>query len=263
MLTALRLLGYQLEDVRRSRGVIAFALVLLVTTELLVRLGGGGPRVALSLMSVVLLPLPLVSLLFGTLYLYNSRDFVELMLAQPVTRSRLFTALYLGLAVPLAAGLALGVLLPLVWHAALDTPTIRAIGTLVGAGVLLVFAFTSVAFLLAVSIEDRARGMGAAVLVWLLATLLYDGLVLAGIATFSDYPLERPLIAVSLFNPVDLARVLLLLQLDTPALLGYTGAAFERFFGTVQGVAVSLAALAVWVIVPWYVARWRFARKDF
>jgi Cu-processing system permease protein len=133
----------------------------------------------------------------------------------------------------------------------------------VGSGVLLVFAFTSVAFLLAVSIEDRARGMGAAVLVWLLATLLYDGLVLAGIATFSDYPLERPLIAVSLFNPVDLARVLLLLQLDTPALLGYTGAAFERFFGTMQGVAVSLAALAVWVIVPWYLAQRRFARKDF
>jgi Cu-processing system permease protein len=196
-------------------------------------------------------------------YLYNSRDFVELMLAQPVTRSRLFTALYLGLALPLAAGLALGVLLPLAWHAALDPATARAIGTLVGAGVLLVFAFTSIAFLLAISVEDRTRGMGAAVLVWLAATLLYDGVVLAGIAALDAYPLERPLIAVSLLNPVDLARVLLLLQLDTPALLGYTGAAFERFFGTVQGVAVSLAALAAWVVVPWYFARRRFTRKDF
>ncbi|HEU5171760.1 MAG TPA: ABC transporter permease subunit [Gemmatimonadales bacterium] len=263
MLTSLRLLWYQLEDVRRSRGVLAFTLVLLGTTELLVRFGGGGPRVALSLMSVVLLPLPLVSLLFGTVYLYNSRDFVELLLAQPVTRSRLFSALYLGLALPLAAGLAAGVLLPLAWHSALDAETAGAIGTLVGAGVLLVFAFTSIAFLLAVSIEDRARGMGAAVLVWLLATLLYDGAVLAGIAAFDEYPLEAPLIAVSLLNPVDLARVLLLLQLDTAALLGYTGAVFERFFGTAQGVAVSLAALAVWAVVPWALARRRFARKDF
>jgi Cu-processing system permease protein len=129
--------------------------------------------------------------------------------------------------------------------------------------VLLVFAFTSVAFLLAISIEDRARGMGAAVLVWMLATLLYDGAVLAGIAAFDEYPLEGPLIALSLLNPVDLARVLLLLQLDTAALLGYTGAVFERFFGTAQGIAVSLAALGLWVLVPWVLARRRFARKDF
>jgi len=45
-----------------------------------------------------------------------------------------------------------------------------------------------------------------------------------------DHPLEGPLIAGMLINPVDLGRVLLLLQFDLGALAGYTGALFERFF---------------------------------
>ena len=43
---------------------------------------------------------------------------------------------------------------------------------------------------------------------------------------FADYPIERPMLGLMLANPVDLARVVLLLRFDVSALMGYTGAVF-------------------------------------
>jgi len=261
--TTLKILRYQLEDVRRSRGVLVYAMVLFALTEALLRFGGGGPRAVLSLMSVVLLVVPLVSLLFGTTYLYGARDFIELLLAQPVRRRVLWRGLYLGLALPLAAGFALAISLPFAWHATADEPLLRPLATLVGTGVLLTFAFTGLAFLVSVAVDDRARGLGLAMVAWLGCTLVYDGLLLLVVTAWGDYPLELPLLGLTLLNPVDLGRVLLLLQFDTAALMGYTGAVFERFFGSAQGMLVSAGALGVWVAIPLLAAGRKFRAKDF
>ena len=127
----------------------------------------------------------------------------------------------------------------------------RAAGVLLATGVALSLVFTGLAFVLALGFQDRAAGLAARdPRLARPRRCLYDGLVLDGVVLLRDYPLERPLLAVMLFNPVDLARVLLLLQFDLGALAGYTGAIFERFFGTVQGSLWSAAALAAWIAVP-------------
>jgi Cu-processing system permease protein len=261
--TAAKVFRYELQDLRRSRWIVGYALLLLLLTDALLRFGGAGTRAVLSLMNVVLVFVPLVSLLFGTMYLYNARDFIELLLAQPVGRRSLFAGLYGGLAVPLAAGFLLGVGLPFLWGGGGDGSVAGPLATLLGAGVLLTLVFTALAFLASLLFEDRAKGLGAAILVWLAATALYDALLVLVATTFSDYPLELPLIGLTLLNPVDLGRVFLLLQLDTAALLGYTGAVFERFFGTMLGAATAACALALWCAGPLALAQRRFRTKDF
>jgi Cu-processing system permease protein len=263
MSATLKVLKYELEDVRRSRGVLAYSLVLLALTEGLLRFGGNGPQAMLSLLNLVLLLAPLVSLVFGTMYLYGARDFTELLLAQPVHRGALFRGLYLGLSLPLAAGLVLGIGAPFLWHMSVDRASLGAFVALLGTGVLLTFTFTAVASLIAVVIDDRARGLGAAIVAWLLAAVVYDGLILMVVTVFADYPLERPLLGVTLLNPVDLGRVLLLLRFDTAALMGYTGAVFERFFGTVWGTAIAVGALLAWTALPILLSLRRFQTKDF
>jgi Cu-processing system permease protein len=66
-----------------------------------------------------------------------------------------------------------------------------------------------------------------------------------------------------LLNPIDLARVALLLQFDVSALLGYTGAVLQKFFETTKGLLVTATALAFWIAGPILLGLRAFQRKDF
>jgi Cu-processing system permease protein len=259
-MTAAKVLRFELRDLVRSRWVGGYAVFLLLLTAALLRFGGGGPRAVLSLMNVVLTVVPLACLVFGTMYLYGSRDFIELLLAQPVSRRTLFAGLYAGLVVPLAASFLLGVGLPFLWYGA--EPAAPFV-MLLGAGTLLTLVFTALAVLVSLTVDDRAKGLGLAILLWLGTTALYDALLVLVASSLSAYPLELPLLGLTFLNPVDLGRVLLLLHLDAAALMGYTGAVFERFFGSALGTTLTAAALVLWFVVPLGLAGRRFDRKDF
>jgi Cu-processing system permease protein len=128
---------------------------------------------------------------------------------------------------------------------------------------MLTVVFVAIAFLIALKCREKARGLAVAIAVWSVATIVYDGLVLLIANAYAAFPLERPMIALMLLNPVDLARVLLLMQLDVAALMGYTGAVFQRFFGSGIGTAVVMTALATWVAAPVLLGLRAFNRRDF
>ena len=260
---AAKVARYELSNVARSRWLMAYALFFLVTTDALLRFGGGGGRALLSLVSVVLFVIPLVGLVFGTTYLYDAREFTELLLAQPVGRGRLFAGLFAGLALPLSAAFAAGVGLPFVWHGVGDATQLATLGVLLGTGVALTLTFVALAFLIALRSDDKVRGLGLAIGLWLALSLLYDGVVLVGVALFADYPIERPLLGLMLANPIDLARVLLLLRFDAGAVQGYTGAVFTQFFGSGVGAATAASALLLWAAVPATLGLRAFRRRDF
>ena len=64
-------------------------------------------------------------------------------------------------------------------------------------------------------------------------------------------------------NPVDVARVLVIMALDASAMMGYTGAVFQDFFGGGTGLALAVSCLAAWTVVPGLAALFTFHRKDF
>jgi Cu-processing system permease protein len=263
MRTAGKVLASQLRNVARSRWMLGYAILLLAATELLLRFGGSGERALLSLLNVVLLLLPLMSVTFGTLYVYNAREFIEMLLAQPVGRGALYAGLFGGIVVPLAGAFLLGVGLPLLIQGGGEPGFAGHAVMLLVVGLLLTLVFTAFALCVSVLIEDRARGLGAALVVWLLTTLVYDGLILLVTTLWSDYPLEGPLLVLVFLNPVDLARVLLLLSFDISALMGYTGAVYERFFHGEGGALLAFGMLLVCAGVPLLLGlRW-FRRKDF
>ena len=262
MSTTASIVRFELSDVVRSRWLIAYGAFFLLASDALLRFSDDGARAVLSLVSVVLLVIPLVSIVFGTMFFYNAREFTELLLAQPVRRSQLFAGLYLGLAIPLSAAFVAGVGVPYVYHGMLGTAG-AVLPAMLAVGVALTFVFVALAYVIAVRCEERVRGLGAAIAVWLAMAVLYDGLVLVLVTMLSDYPIERALVGLILANPVDLGRLVLLLQLDVSALMGYTGAVFKHLFGTTGGVAIVAAALAVWLGVPVLLGARLFRRKDF
>lgn len=54
----------------------------------------------------------------------------------------------------------------------------------------------ALAFLITVKVEDKVRGLGVSILLWLIFSMMYDGLVLLLASAFVDYPLEKPMLAL-------------------------------------------------------------------
>jgi Cu-processing system permease protein len=258
-----RVAGYEIRDVLRSRWLIGYTIFFLVITDALFRFGGGGEKALLSLVSLVLFVIPLVTIVFSTVYLYNAREFIELLLAQPIKRRQVFSGLYFGLAIPMSVSFVVAVCVPFVIHRGIASAQPGTFAALLVTGVALSLVFTALALLIVARTEDRMKGLGIAVAIWLLMAVLYDGLVLLFVSIMADHPMEKPLLVLMLANPLDLARVALLLQFDVAALLGYTGAVLQKFFGRATGVTVTSLALAFWIFAPLLAGMRAFQKKDF
>jgi Cu-processing system permease protein len=258
-----KIFKYSLFDLGRSWWIYFYAAFFFLFTLGLLLLGGNVTKVIISLLQIVLVLVPLMSILFGVMYYYNSREFTELLLAQPIRRIDIFTGQYLGVSFSLTLCLWFGAGIPFIISGVMSTGQLYSILTLLGVGALLTVVFTSIAFLVGLKHENRIKGFGLAVFLWLLFAIIYDGVFLILLSGFSDYPLENFAIAACLLNPIDLSRVLILLQLDTSALMGYTGAVIQKFLGNTWGMTGALTALLVWIILPAIGLRELALRKDF
>ena len=211
----------------------------------------------LSLLNIVLIVLPLVSLVFTTVHFYNSYEFIELMLSQPLSRTRILISEYSGVALSLLSAFLIGVGIPVLLFSADDTGF-----ALLFTGASLTLVFTSIAFLASVKARDKARGIGAALLLWFYFALIYDGLVLLILFAFNDYPLEKLTLFLSALNPIDLGRIFIILKMDISALMGYTGALYKDFFGSGTGMLFTSGIMFLWIIVPLWLAVRQFKKKD-
>jgi len=245
------ILKYQWKDLLRSKWIIGYALIYLLLSDGLIRFGGAGPKALLSIANVILLFVPLVSMIYGALFLYQSREFIELLLAQPLNRKSLYWGLFGSVSVPLAIAFLFGTGLPMVYNGILGANSTISIVTILSIGLLLTFLFTSLGFVFSLKFfNDKIKGLGFALVSWLILAVLYDGLVLMIVYLFGNYPLEKPVLVLSVLNPIDLARILVLLKFNISALMGYTGAVFNRFFGSQLGIYISLGCLLLWILIP-------------
>jgi Cu-processing system permease protein len=223
----------------------------------------GFARVTLSLLNLVLFVVPLVGLLLGVTSVTGSAESLSLLLAQPVARAEVLVGKFAGVSAAIAAaqllGLGGGGLV-----VALNAGPEQLGGFAVLCAVSLALAVLSVATALAIASlwPDRLRATGAALALWLLLVVAYDLAVLGATTMFRGAGLQAILLPALLFNPVDLARVLVTMAVGRGALFGPTAAVLARTLGTAPGVAVALAAMALQTAVPLWVALRVFKRRD-
>lgn len=245
-----KILKYSFFDLIRSLWCYLYMAFYLVSTLALLWLSHDISRAIVSLMNIIIIITPLISLALGTMYYYNSREFAELLLAQPIKRRSVFLGQYLGLSTSLGLSFVLGMGLPFVFYGVFVSSQIWDFAMLILVGILLTFIFTALAFLIASQFENKIKGIGIAIVTWLTLSVIYDGLFLLVMVLFEDYPLEKVSLAATLFNPIDLSRILIMLKLDISSLMGYTGALFQKFFGSAWGISIVLGSLILWVLVP-------------
>ena len=259
----IKILKYSFKDLIRSRWSYVYFLFYLLLGFVLLFLNNDLSKAVITLMNIIVVLVPLIATIFGVMYFYNSREFIELLLAQPLKRSTIFLGLFLGIAGSLTLSLVLGLGLPFALYGLFKSADILNFTLLIVTGAFLTFILNGLAFNIAIANENRIKGFGYAVLLWLFMAVIYDGLFLLTLIVFEEYPLDTFSLAATIFNPIDLSRILILLKLDISALLGYTGAIFKTFFGTQIGFISALTMLLIWTLVPLWTFIRRANRKDF
>lgn len=254
----LRLSGYILYDILRNKIIIGYTFFLLVITLGLFQVEENNSKALMSLLSVVLIAVPLISLIFTTIHFYNSYEFMELLLTQPQSRTSIFFSEFNGVAISLIIAYLIGIGLPLMLYS-FDTIGLYLLMT----GIVLSVIFCALAFLISVQSRDKAKGIGIALLIWFYFALLYDGLLILVLFSLSDYPTEKLTFLFSALNPIDLSRILVMLKMDIGSLMGYTGAIYKNFLGQNTGILFTCLLNLVWVIVPLWIAKNKFGKKDF
>ena len=259
----LKILKYSFYDLMRSRWSYVYLAFYFLLGIVLLFLNNDLSKAVITLMNVIIVLVPLIGTIFGVMYYYNSKEFTELLLAQPLKRSSIFLGQYLGVAVSLSMSLIIGLGIPFIAYGLFQSNVIWDFSLLLVTGTFLTFIFTALAYNIALSNENKIKGFGYAILLWLFLAVIYDGLFLMSLVIFENYPLDKASLIGSLLNPIDLSRTLILLKLDISALLGYTGAVFKKFFGTDFGLFVSMTVPIIWVLLPvWRIAR-KSKKKDF
>ena len=259
----LKILRYSFYDLMRSRWSYVYFLFYLLLGFVLLFLNNDTSKAVITLLNIIIVLTPLIGTIFGVMYYYNSREFTELLLAQPLKRSTIFIGQYLGVAISLSLSLVIGLGIPFLAYGVLQSTEIFDFLSLLVVGAFLTFIFVALAFNIALSNENKIKGFGYAILLWLFLAVIYDGLFLISLVLLQEYPLDKFSLIATMFNPLDLSRILILLKLDISALLGYTGAVFQQFFGTSLGMLSSFSVLLLWVAFPVWRIIYKSKKKDF
>ena len=92
---------------------MAYTVLLAVMAWSVFTLEADSNKGVLTLLNIVLLTTPLVSIIFTTIYLYNSAEFIELLLSQPAGRKKIWNGLFFGLFLSLAISFLIGAGIPI------------------------------------------------------------------------------------------------------------------------------------------------------
>ena len=252
-----RIIKIILLDILKNKIVLAYALIMALLSWSSFALEDNSSKGLLTILNIILFTVPLVSILFSTIYIYNSAEFIELLLSQPIKRIKIWLSLFIGLSISMVLAFGVGAGIPLLINAP------DSIGLMmVVVGSLISVIFVALAFLSSILTRDKAKGIGIAIMTWLYFALIFDGMVLFLLFQFQEYPIENAMVGITALSPIDLARIQILLHLDISAMMGYTGAIFKDFFGTSTGLVASFLLLCLWAIIPFYISLKKFKNKD-
>ena len=253
----LRILKYVFRDIIRNKLVLGYTFLLAMIGWSVFLMDDNVSKGMLSILNVILLITPLVAIIFTTTYVYNSAEFIYVLISQPIQRKKIWRGIFLGLSFAFILSFLLAFGLPIMVYSP------NALGLMmVVVGSLITVVFIAIARLCASWVRDKAKGIGIAIIMWLFFGFVFDGIMLFLVFQFADYPIEKVMVFLSSLNPIGLGRILILLQMEVSALMGYSGAVFRNYLGTTVGIGVSLLLLLVWSFVPYALSLYRFNRKD-
>ena len=89
-----KIVKYVITDIMRNRIVLIYTVFLFAASFSVFSLEDNSSKGLLSLLNIILIIVPLVSIIFSTIYVYNSAEFIELLVSQPLKRNTIWLSIY-------------------------------------------------------------------------------------------------------------------------------------------------------------------------
>ena len=258
---------------RRNRWVVSFAVLFAALTLLLayfgmVTSGYAGfqdfTRTSASIVNLAGFLIPLFAMLLGVFSFITNLEYFEILLTQPLSRSRVLFGRYLGLLLTVLGASVLGFGLPGALIAlVIGVEGARSYLLVVAYSLLLATVFTGLSVLISLLARRRQIALGIALVVWVFYELVY-GVLMLGTTLYLPAGVLKPVLLAGLMgNPVDIARVLSLLEVGGPYLFGPAGATLVKLTGSpALATLYGVVGLVVWAVAPVLLSMRILERQD-
>lgn len=260
-------------DGRRNRWLQSITILLFLLALGIAYLGGAVAgqigftslsNTVISLASLAVLVMPLIALLlsYDAIVGEDENGTLLLLSAYPISRFQLFMGKWLGHCAVLGSSIVIGFgCAALVLALTTDVQVIElftAFAIFIGSALLLGMSFLALGMWVSNISHSRAQAAGIALLIWFIAAVLFDLLVLA-ILVFTQGHLESNFLAGLLFmNPTDIFRMINFSMFnDMQQHTGLMDLQQGMNFGLVELVIIA----AIWVALPLILGYYSFKRR--
>jgi Cu-processing system permease protein len=214
---------------------------------------------SLSSLAVFLIPLIALLLSYDSFVGEQESGTLLLLLTYPLSLNQLLIGKFLGQGsiISLATILGFGSAALLLGTQLEFAPVLASFGLFILTAILLGLSFMSIAYVISLSVTEKSKAAGIALMVWFGFVLVFDLALLAVLVGVKEGLDQHSLVQVMLFNPGDLFRLINLSVLDTKDVNGVLAVAINSGWST----SSLLAMLAAWVALPLGLAAVIFNRK--
>lgn len=268
----------EFRDGLRNRWVVAITIVFAL---LAIGIAYFGPAASgtvgfaslattvVSLASLAVFLIPLIALMLAYDSIVGERELgtLLLVLSYPISRRQLIVGKFFGhgaiMAVSTLVGFgAAGLLIAGLTHQLANAEFWGAFGLFIVSATLLGLVFVGIAYLISVSVSEKSKAAGIALVVWFGFVIVFD-LALLGVLVVTRGAVGdvgRVIFPyLLLLNPTDMFRAANLIGFST--VRSYVGLA-SSVNGGVLSPAVLVIGLLVWIVVPLWLAVRRFRRQE-
>ncbi len=214
---------------------------------------------SLASLAVFLIPLIALLLSYDSFVGEQESGTLLLLLTYPLSKSQLLLGKFIGQGsiIALATLLGFGACAVLLYFQSGDREILSTFSLFISSAILLGLSFIALSYVISLSVSEKSKAAGLALITWFLFSLAFDLALLALLVGIDDGISQNGLTQLMMLNPTDIFRLVNLAGLDHSDVNGALAVAINASLSQVQ----LFLLLTAWVVFPLSLAIMIFRRK--
>lgn len=214
---------------------------------------------SLSSLAVFLIPLIALLLAYDSFVGEQESGTLLLLLTYPISHSQLLLGKFCGQGAIMALATCLGFGSAALLLASQSDPilVLQSFGLFIATAILLGLCFISIAYVISLSVSEKSKAAGLALMLWFFFVLVFDLGLLAILIGLKEGLSQHQVVQLMMLNPADLFRLVNLASLDTSDVNGVLAVAINSTLSPTSLISL----LALWVAAPLTLASIIFNKK--